>query len=193
MLPDGATYAEVHQRLGWSSRTTATWKTRFLTERLAGLRGPAWGSKPKTLTLALKTRILARTRAAPPDGSRHWSCRKLAAVLKISHSIVALVWRRAGLQPHSIPSARKGRLEDSRPLPCLSRRARPSPQKLLLALIGDFANQPYAVDSYLAKDAKQGPRLVGQAGSANKPYEEFLTFAAAAEAHAILVVRGTKR
>ena len=38
MLAEGATYAEVHQRLAWSSRTTATWKTRFLTERLAGLR-----------------------------------------------------------------------------------------------------------------------------------------------------------
>ena len=27
---------------------------------------------------------------------------KLAAVLRISHSIVALVWRRAGLQPHRL-------------------------------------------------------------------------------------------
>lgn len=102
MLAAGATYAEVHRRLGWSSRTTATWKTRFLTERLAGLRGRHQGSKPTTLTPALEARILARTREAPPDGSTHWSCRKLATVLQISHSIVALVWRRAGLQPHRL-------------------------------------------------------------------------------------------
>lgn len=102
MLADGSTYAEVHQRLGWSSRTTATWKTRFLAERLAGLRGRHLGSKPTTLTPALEARILAKTRDTPPDGSTHWSCRKLAAVLQISHSIVALVWRRAGLQPHRL-------------------------------------------------------------------------------------------
>src|SRR5215831_127930 len=56
MLADGATYAEVHRRLGWSSRTTATWKIRFLTERLAGLRGRHRGSKPTTLTPALEAR-----------------------------------------------------------------------------------------------------------------------------------------
>ena len=56
MLAAGATYADVHQRLGWSSRTTATWKRRFLAERLAGLRGRHRGSKPTTLTPALEAR-----------------------------------------------------------------------------------------------------------------------------------------
>lgn len=102
MLADGATYADVHRRLGWSSRTTAIWKTRFLAERLSGLRGRHRGSKPTTLTPSLEARILTRTREAPPDGSTHWSSRKLAHVLKISHSIVALAWRRAGLQPHRL-------------------------------------------------------------------------------------------
>ena len=102
MLADGATYADVHRRLGWSSRTTATWKTRFLAERLSGLRGRHRGSKPTTLTPRLEARILTRTREAPPDGSTHWSSRTLAQALKISHSIVALAWRRAGLQPHRL-------------------------------------------------------------------------------------------
>ena len=35
MLADGATYTEVHDRPGWSSRTTAMWKQRFLADRLA--------------------------------------------------------------------------------------------------------------------------------------------------------------
>jgi transposase len=91
--------------LGWSSRTTASWKTRFLAERLRGLRGRRRGSKPTTLTPSLEARILTRTREAPPDGSTHWSSRKLAQVLKISHSIVAL-WRRAGLQPHRLEPGR---------------------------------------------------------------------------------------
>ena len=102
MLADGATYADVHRRLGWSSRTTSVWKQRFLMERLAGLRGRHRGSKPTTLTPALEARILAKTRDTPPDGSTHWSSRTLAAAVKTSHSIVALVWRRAGLQPHRL-------------------------------------------------------------------------------------------
>src|SRR5262245_11946624 len=102
LLADGATYADVHRRLGWSSRTTATWKTRFLAERVSGLRGRHRGSKPTTLTPRLEARILTRTREAPPDGSTHWSTRKLARVMKVSHSIIALAWRRAGLQPHRL-------------------------------------------------------------------------------------------
>src|SRR6185369_850500 len=39
-------------------------------------------------------------RQAPPDGSTHWSTRKLARLLRINHNHVAQTWRRAGLQPH---------------------------------------------------------------------------------------------
>jgi transposase len=48
----------------------------------------------------MEARILAKTRQRPPDGSTHWSTRKLAKVLGISHVLVLRVWRRAGLQPH---------------------------------------------------------------------------------------------
>ena len=51
---------------------------------------------------AMETRILAKTRQRPPDGSTHWSTRKLAKVFGISHVLVARVWRRAGLQPHRL-------------------------------------------------------------------------------------------
>src|ERR687897_3929325 len=50
----------------------------------------------------MEARIVAKTRQAPPDGSTHWSTRKLAAVLGVSHVLVARVWRRAGLQPHRL-------------------------------------------------------------------------------------------
>src|ERR687897_3013998 len=48
----------------------------------------------------MEARILSKTRQRPPDGSTHWSTRKVAKVLGISHVLVARVWRRAGLQPH---------------------------------------------------------------------------------------------
>ena len=42
----------------------------------------------------------AATRQPPPDGSTHWSTRKLGRLLKIHHNLVGKAWRRAGLQPH---------------------------------------------------------------------------------------------
>ena len=51
-------------------------------------------------TPRLEARILDWTRRRPPDGSTHWSSRKLARQLGTNHMRVARVWRRAGLQPH---------------------------------------------------------------------------------------------
>jgi transposase len=48
----------------------------------------------------MEARVLEKTRQAPPDGSTHWSTRKLGRVLKIHHNLVRKAWERAGLQPH---------------------------------------------------------------------------------------------
>ena len=101
-LADGASYATLTDRLGWSSRTTATWKQRFLADRIDGLRSRHRGSKPRVLTPRLEARILNRTRQPPADGSTHWSTRKLAKALNITHTMVATVWHRARLKPHRI-------------------------------------------------------------------------------------------
>jgi hypothetical protein len=42
--------------------------------------------------------ILAKTREAPPDGSTHWSARRLARVLGMSHVTISRVWKAAGLR-----------------------------------------------------------------------------------------------
>ena len=101
-LADRASYATLTDRLGWSSRTTATWKQRFLADRVDGLRSRHRGSKPRVLTPTLEARILARTRQAPPDGSTHWSTRKLAKALRLTHTMVATVWQRARLKPQRL-------------------------------------------------------------------------------------------
>ena len=71
-----------------------------LAEVLAGLQAKYRGQPATVRTPALEARVLARTRQKPPDGSTHWTTRKLATVLGISHMLVARIWRRAGYQPH---------------------------------------------------------------------------------------------
>jgi hypothetical protein len=46
----------------------------------------------------LEAKILQWTRRPAPDGSTHWSSRKLAQRLGISHMMVARVWRRLGAE-----------------------------------------------------------------------------------------------
>ena len=61
-----------------------------------GLRAKYWGQQPTLRTPALEARIVAKTRQAPPDGSTHWSTRKLAKVIGVSHGLIAQVWRGPG-------------------------------------------------------------------------------------------------
>jgi transposase len=100
MLADGESFTAITTAVGCYPDYVSRWTQRFEADRLAGLRAHYRGQPPTVRTPALEARILAKTRQKPPDGSTHWTTRKLAKVLGISHMLVARVWRRAGLQPH---------------------------------------------------------------------------------------------
>jgi transposase len=102
MLADGESYRSIQAGVGCSSAYVSRWKERYEAEGLAGLYGRHPGRKVTVLTPAMEARILSLTRQAPPDGSTHWSTRKLAKVLDLQHTVVARAWRRAGLKPHRI-------------------------------------------------------------------------------------------
>jgi transposase len=99
-LAAGESYTALQRRLGCGRQYVARWKRRFLAERIAGLYSRHRGRKALRRTPALAGKILAATRVAPVDGTTHWSTRRLARHLRVSHSMVARVWQRAGLQPH---------------------------------------------------------------------------------------------
>ena len=100
MLADGTSYSTIEATL-WCYRDYINrWRRRFVARRLDGLRSGHKGQKPTVLTPALEARILAKTQQRPPDGSTHWSTRKLARVLNIHHNHVQTAWTRARMQPH---------------------------------------------------------------------------------------------
>jgi transposase len=102
MLADGLSFGTITAATGCYPDYINRWRRRFEQERVPGLAAKYRGQPPRVRTAAMEARILAKTRRAPPDGSTHWSTRKLAKVLGISHVLVARVWRRAGLQPHRL-------------------------------------------------------------------------------------------
>src|SRR6266699_7070883 len=73
----------------------------FAQQRIAGLYSRHIGQVATVLTPELEARILENTRRAP-RASTHWTTRKLAAHLQVSHMMVARVWAKHGLKPHRI-------------------------------------------------------------------------------------------
>ena len=100
MLAAGDSYSTIEATVPCYRDYINRWRRRFLVDRLAGLRARYRGQPPTVLTPAMEARVLAKTQQPPPDGSTHWSTRKLGRVLKIHHNLVAKAWQRAGLQPH---------------------------------------------------------------------------------------------
>ena len=100
LLANGKPFTAIAATLGCYPGYINRWRQRFETERLPGLQAKYRGQPATVRTPTMEARILSKTRERPPDGSTHWSTRKLATVLGVSHMLVARVWRRAGLQPH---------------------------------------------------------------------------------------------
>lgn len=103
LLEGGATWAQIRDKLSCNDAFIDRWRQRFGEERLAGLFSRHAGQGPRTLTPALEARILEWTvKRQPPEGSTHWSTRKLSVALKISHMMVARVWAKHALKPHRL-------------------------------------------------------------------------------------------
>lgn len=101
-LADGATYREIAEALETTAPTISLWKRRYLEEGLVGLGTVRPGQPPSKLTPALRAKILARTQQPPPDGSTHWSLRKMAAVIGVGKELIRKVWQEAELKPHRL-------------------------------------------------------------------------------------------
>jgi transposase len=102
LLAAGASWAQIRGQLRCGDTYIARWSQRFAAERLAGLYSRHWGQPASVLTPKVEARILEWTRRGPADGTTHWSTRRLAKALSLSHMMVARVWARHGLKPHRL-------------------------------------------------------------------------------------------
>jgi transposase len=102
LLDAGASYNDIQEKLDTTAPTIALWKSRYRAEGLVGLATFPPGQPPRKLTPQLRARILAKTQQAPPDGSTHWSLRKMAQLMGVGKDLVRQVWREADLKPHRL-------------------------------------------------------------------------------------------
>lgn len=99
-LADGSTYREIAESLQTTAPTISLWRRRYEQDGIVGLCTVRPGQPPRKLTAGLRARILAKTQQAPPDGSTHWSLRKMAALMGVGKELVRRVWKEADVKPH---------------------------------------------------------------------------------------------
>ncbi|HSW43598.1 MAG TPA: IS630 family transposase [Patescibacteria group bacterium] len=97
---DGRPNRAIAAELGVSPMTVLLWRRRFERERLPGLRDAARPGREPTYGREERDRVIARTLEPPPDGTTHWSARRMAARTGISITTVQRIWAEAGLKPH---------------------------------------------------------------------------------------------
>jgi len=84
-------------------RTVDRWQERFMAQGLAGLQRDASrpGRKPP-LAASVIERVVEMTLRQKPPAATHWSARRLAKTIGISHTSVQRIWNAHGLKPHLV-------------------------------------------------------------------------------------------
>lgn len=100
LAADGQSNTEIARRTAVCAPTVSYWRRRFVQRGLLGLTELPRSGAPRTISDAAVERVVRTTLERTPEGSTHWSTRRLAARLGLSHQSVARIWRAFGLQPH---------------------------------------------------------------------------------------------
>jgi transposase len=101
-LANGDSYATIAAKHGVTDAYIARWKKRVVEGGLPALGDLPRSGRPDRLPPRVEARILAKTHERPPAPLTHWTTRRMAKVIGVSHVTVQRVWQRAGLQPHRL-------------------------------------------------------------------------------------------
>jgi transposase len=101
---EGVTNTQIAAETGVSLPTVGLWRRNFLKRRLKGLSDAPRSGRPRQIDDREVQRVLAKTLEPPPDGTTHWSVRRLATATGISPTTVHRIWRDHKLKPHQVRS-----------------------------------------------------------------------------------------
>ncbi|MCA1701348.1 MAG: IS630 family transposase [Actinobacteria bacterium] len=97
---EGATNRQIAEETGASLPTVGLWRRSFAERGQAGLADRPRSGRPRTVDDDEVQRVLAKTLEPPPDGTTHWSVRRLAQATGLSATTVHRIWREHKLRPH---------------------------------------------------------------------------------------------
>ncbi len=98
---DGAGLTGVVRGTGKTKKTAYRWRQRYLEQGVAGLaRDATRPGRKKPLSAAVIKRVVDMTLHEQPPAGTHWSVRKMAKAVGLSHTSVQRIWAAHGLKPH---------------------------------------------------------------------------------------------
>ena len=100
LMAQGWTNQDVAKKVGFCAATIGTLRTRFLETRVEGISDLPRCGPPRKIGDDQVEALIAKTLHSKPAGSTHWSTRKMAKKMGISHDSVSRIWRAFGLKPH---------------------------------------------------------------------------------------------
>jgi transposase len=97
---EGATNRQIAAETGASLPTVGLWRRNFAERGRDGLCDRPRSGRPRSVDDDQVKRVLAKTLEPPPDGTTHWSVRRLAEATGVSATTVHRIWREHRLRPH---------------------------------------------------------------------------------------------
>ncbi len=101
---EGRSNTQIAGEVGASLPTVGLWRRNFVARRIDGLADAPRSGRPREIDDEDVARVRAATLESPPDGSTHWSVRRLAGKTGISPTTVHRIWRDHKLRPHQMRS-----------------------------------------------------------------------------------------
>ncbi len=84
-----------------SEQTICLWRKRYAEHGIEGLQDEPKPGRPRIISQDKTAEIVATT-LTPPEGTTHWSARRLAKQVGVSHSTVHRIWQAHDLKPHRV-------------------------------------------------------------------------------------------
>src|SRR5215207_6510397 len=102
MWAEGTSVTAIVRATGKTKRTAYRWRERYVERGVEGLKRDASrpGRKLPLSASAIERVVEMSLHAKPPAGT-HWSARKLAKAVALSHTSVQRIWAAHGLKPHT--------------------------------------------------------------------------------------------
>jgi len=90
----------VARELRTTNATVGKWRSRFVTEGVAGLLDEPRSGAPRRIGDDQVEAVIVRTLESTPRDATHWSVRSMAAETGMTRQTVHRIWKAFGLQPH---------------------------------------------------------------------------------------------
>jgi len=104
LMGEGLSNKAISQRIGFCAATVGTLRRRFAQQRLEGISDLPRSGPPRKIGDDRIEALIEKTLHSKPKGATHWSTRKMARKIGISHDSVSRIWRAFGLKPHRADS-----------------------------------------------------------------------------------------